>query len=461
METSNEHHSTQMTSLGEIANDEFFPDFRRVAYQICTKYAPGECEEGLARGHMFGGRSFCGRDSSSGMSGSPTSAFRPYTSRTTGSQRVGARGAAPMRASAMNLPPVEHAASDRGTSDRDAAAPTDRDSLKRRTMLRAVEDGEGSLAADPEMNLLVDNLISRFTKLRETLLLVNDKEASFRQQYRSSVESGLWNRYVTQKRNAQDGAETNDANDSSGLMGIADEGDFIEFNYNEPVVTEDQTSMPVFNQPTVVDNEGSANEDFGDEEYKVHLDHDAHGRMSHDKMGRVGQFRPDQECSARLSPPTAAARKNAGKFDKQQVQPLMQWLLENSENPYPSTEIKATLSKASGLSLQQVQNWFINMRKRHWNPMRNGKRKPRTFLDFVIASSTGMTLPIGAEIEKQGGRKKQRRSRKKAGKDPKPKRGTSSKRKPAFRAHARRHPPRGRDAYADAESDSEWTGDSY
>jgi hypothetical protein len=48
---------------------------------------------------------------------------------------------------------------------------------------------------------------------------------------------------------------------------------------------------------------------------------------------------------------------------------------------------KANLAQQSGLSTQQVQNWFINMRKRHWTPMMNGKRRPRTFLDYVILSS--------------------------------------------------------------------------
>jgi hypothetical protein len=82
-----------------------------------------------------------------------------------------------------------------------------------------------------------------------------------------------------------------------------------------------------------------------------------------------------------------AKRTASGKFEKNQVQPLTEWLLKHSSNPYPSMDDKADLAMKSGLSTQQVQNWFINMRKRHWTPMMNGKRRPRTFLDYVILSS--------------------------------------------------------------------------
>lgn len=38
----------------------------------------------------------------------------------------------------------------------------------------------------------------------------------------------------------------------------------------------------------------------------------------------------------------------------------------NQENPYPSDTQKASLCKKSGLTKTQVDNWLINMRKRHW-----------------------------------------------------------------------------------------------
>lgn len=38
----------------------------------------------------------------------------------------------------------------------------------------------------------------------------------------------------------------------------------------------------------------------------------------------------------------------------------------NQKNPYPSDAQKASLCKKSGLTKTQVDNWLINMRKRHW-----------------------------------------------------------------------------------------------
>jgi hypothetical protein len=114
--------------------------------------------------------------------------------------------------------------------------------------------------------------------------------------------------------------------------------------------------------------------------------------------GDDGEYRPHTACGGNgggdgrggaFGGMSAIDRKRSasGKFEKNQVLPLTEWLLKHSTNPYPSMDDKATLSAKSGLSTQQVQNWFINMRKRHWTPMMNGKRRPRTFLDYVILSS--------------------------------------------------------------------------
>lgn len=41
---------------------------------------------------------------------------------------------------------------------------------------------------------------------------------------------------------------------------------------------------------------------------------------------------------------------------------LRQWMLDHFENPYPSEEVKEELCAATGLSLTQLNNWFINIR---------------------------------------------------------------------------------------------------
>ncbi|GFQ89543.1 pknox1 [Trichonephila clavata] len=43
---------------------------------------------------------------------------------------------------------------------------------------------------------------------------------------------------------------------------------------------------------------------------------------------------------------------------------LFDWLRKNVNNPYPSEEVKANLVALTGLTLIQVNNWFINSRRR-------------------------------------------------------------------------------------------------
>ncbi|KAL6120602.1 transcription factor, TALE/PBX fam [Nucleospora cyclopteri] len=43
---------------------------------------------------------------------------------------------------------------------------------------------------------------------------------------------------------------------------------------------------------------------------------------------------------------------------------LKQWLMENMNNPYPSDREKAFLMHSTGLDSTQINNWFINARRR-------------------------------------------------------------------------------------------------
>lgn len=50
-------------------------------------------------------------------------------------------------------------------------------------------------------------------------------------------------------------------------------------------------------------------------------------------------------------------------FAKRSVQILKNWLNNHIDNPYPTHKEKESLSKESGLSKRQIQNWFTNARK--------------------------------------------------------------------------------------------------
>eukprot|EP01147_Barroeca_monosierra_P010592 gene10592-2715_t len=52
------------------------------------------------------------------------------------------------------------------------------------------------------------------------------------------------------------------------------------------------------------------------------------------------------------------------RFPRRSTQVLKQWLLHNVDNPYPSESDKKELMKRSGLNILQLNNWFINARRR-------------------------------------------------------------------------------------------------
>jgi len=59
-------------------------------------------------------------------------------------------------------------------------------------------------------------------------------------------------------------------------------------------------------------------------------------------------------------------KKGKTKIARKALVILKNWLTEHLQDPYPSHEEKLRLSKESGISFQQVQNWFTNARGRIW-----------------------------------------------------------------------------------------------
>jgi len=53
------------------------------------------------------------------------------------------------------------------------------------------------------------------------------------------------------------------------------------------------------------------------------------------------------------------------------VKPAYAWLMKNLHNPYPPKHVKATISRESGCNVKDIDNWFINVRRRiGWNRAR-------------------------------------------------------------------------------------------
>lgn len=61
-------------------------------------------------------------------------------------------------------------------------------------------------------------------------------------------------------------------------------------------------------------------------------------------------------------------KKKKGKLPRDARQKLLHWWQLHYRWPYPSELEKAALADSTGLDGKQINNWFINQRKRHWKP---------------------------------------------------------------------------------------------
>ncbi|KAJ7966474.1 Homeobox protein knotted-1-like 1 [Quillaja saponaria] len=61
-------------------------------------------------------------------------------------------------------------------------------------------------------------------------------------------------------------------------------------------------------------------------------------------------------------------KKKKGKLPKDARQKLLSWWELHYKWPYPSESEKIALADSTGLDPKQINNWFINQRKRHWKP---------------------------------------------------------------------------------------------
>ncbi|CAH8382965.1 unnamed protein product [Eruca vesicaria subsp. sativa] len=64
-------------------------------------------------------------------------------------------------------------------------------------------------------------------------------------------------------------------------------------------------------------------------------------------------------------------KKKKGKLPREARQALLDWWSVHYKWPYPTEGDKIALADATGLDQKQINNWFINQRKRHWNQAEN------------------------------------------------------------------------------------------
>ncbi|KAL0421394.1 UNVERIFIED_CONTAM: Homeobox protein knotted-1-like 6 [Sesamum latifolium] len=64
-------------------------------------------------------------------------------------------------------------------------------------------------------------------------------------------------------------------------------------------------------------------------------------------------------------------KKKKGKLPKEATQTLLEWWNSHCKWPYPTEADKIALAKSTGLDQKQINNWFINKRKRQWKSPEN------------------------------------------------------------------------------------------
>ncbi|CAI9785153.1 unnamed protein product [Fraxinus pennsylvanica] len=64
-------------------------------------------------------------------------------------------------------------------------------------------------------------------------------------------------------------------------------------------------------------------------------------------------------------------KKKNGKLPKGAKKILLEWWNAHCQWPYPTEDDKIALAESTGLDQKQINNWFINQRKRHWKPSEN------------------------------------------------------------------------------------------
>ncbi|KAJ3197159.1 hypothetical protein HK101_005676 [Irineochytrium annulatum] len=113
-----------------------------------------------------------------------------------------------------------------------------------------------------------------------------------------------------------------------------------------------------------------------------HSHSEASGSGSSDETERVTSG-TDGTGDAETSPVETASRATAGRKASSTSRPataraktrpnhrpdvtasLFSWLMDHQSDPYPSDEVKKNLAKTTGLRLNQINDWFINARRRY------------------------------------------------------------------------------------------------
>eukprot|EP00762_Andalucia_godoyi_P008284 ANDGO_02955.mRNA.1 BEL1-like homeodomain protein 3 len=106
--------------------------------------------------------------------------------------------------------------------------------------------------------------------------------------------------------------------------------------------------------------------------------------------------------------------KKRGNLPKNATNVLKTWLFQHFLHPYPSEEEKRDLSQQTGLTMTQLNNWFINARVRTWRPMLESMLEGEKGKDPVVAAAAAAALANHDESIGKGANGEPRSKKKKS-----------------------------------------------
>lgn len=123
---------------------------------------------------------------------------------------------------------------------------------------------------------------------------------------------------------------------------------------------------------------GEANDRNGSSEEEVDVNNNMIDPQAEDEelKGQLLRRYSGHLCSLRQE---FMKKRKKGKLPKEARQQLLDWRTRHYKWPYPSESQKLALAESTGLDPKQINNWFINQRKRHW--------KPADDMQFVVMDS--------------------------------------------------------------------------
>ncbi|XP_069065113.1 homeobox protein Meis2 isoform X1 [Pleurodeles waltl] len=94
-------------------------------------------------------------------------------------------------------------------------------------------------------------------------------------------------------------------------------------------------------------------------------------------------------------------QKKRGIFPKVATNIMRAWLFQHLTHPYPSEEQKKQLAQDTGLTILQVNNWFINARRRIVQPMIDQSNRAGFLLDPAVSQGAAYSpegQPMGSFV---------------------------------------------------------------